>query len=53
MLDKGFNKGVPVGPEVRMSLLGGRIGIFSLLSTPLEEEGRIYSLSVIGGDIYR
>ena len=45
MLDKGFNKGVPVRAEVRMSLLGGRTGIFSLLSTPLEEEGRIYSLS--------
>jgi PAS domain S-box-containing protein len=51
MLDKGFNKGVPVRAEVRMSLLGGRIGIFSLLSTPLEEEGHIYSLSVIGRDI--
>ena len=51
MLDKGFNKGVSVRAEVRMILLGGRTGIFSLLSTPLEEEGRIYSLSVIGRDI--
>jgi PAS domain S-box-containing protein len=51
MLDKGFTKGVPVRAEVRMSLMGGRTGIFSLLSTPLEEEGRIYSLSIIGRDI--
>jgi PAS domain S-box-containing protein len=51
MLHKGFSMGVPVRTEVRMSLLGGRTGIFSLLSTPLEEEGRIYSLSIIGRDI--
>jgi PAS domain S-box-containing protein len=51
MLDKGFNNGISVRAEVRMLLLSGRIGIFSLLSTPLEEEGRIYSLSVIGRDI--
>ncbi len=51
MIDKGFNKGVSVRCEVRMMLLGGKTGIFSLLSTPLKEDGRIYALSVIGRDI--
>jgi PAS domain S-box-containing protein len=51
MLEKGFINNVPVRSEVRMLLLSGRTGIFSLLSTPLEEEGQIYALSVIGRDI--
>ncbi|HPI92171.1 MAG TPA: PAS domain-containing protein [Deltaproteobacteria bacterium] len=51
MIGRGFEKGVPVRAEVRLMLLTGRNGIFSLLCTPLEEEGRIYALSVIGRDI--
>jgi len=51
MITKGFTHGTPARCEVRLNLLNGKIGIFSLLSTPLEEEGRIYALSVIGRDI--
>ncbi len=51
MITKGFTRGTPARSEVRLHLLNGRIGIFSLLSTPLEEEGCIYTLSVIGRDI--
>lgn len=51
MTKRGFARGVPVRLEVRLKLLSGRTGIFSLLCTPLEEEGRIYALSVIGRDI--
>lgn len=51
MIGRGFDKGVPVRAEVRLMLLTGRNGIFSLLCTPLEEEGRVYALSVIGRDI--
>jgi PAS domain S-box-containing protein len=51
MITKGFTKGVPARCEVRLNLASGRIGIFSLLGTPLEENGRIYALSVIGRDI--
>jgi len=50
-IGRGFERGVPVRAEVRLQLLSGRTGIFSLLCTPLEEEGRIYALSVIGRDI--
>lgn len=51
MTERGFTQGVPVRVEVRLQLLAGRTGIFSLLCTPLEEKGRIYALSVIGRDI--
>jgi PAS domain S-box-containing protein len=51
MITKGFARGVPARSEVRLYLASGRTGIFSLLSTPLEENGRIYALSVIGRDI--
>lgn len=51
MIEKGISKGVPVRTEVRLKILGGRTGIFSLLSTPLKEEGSKYALSVIGRDI--
>jgi PAS domain S-box-containing protein len=51
MVGRGFRKGVPVRLEVRLNLLTGRTGIFSLLCTPLEEDGRIYALSVIGRDV--
>ena len=51
MITKGYARGVPARCEVRLHLLNGRIGIFSLLSTPLVEEGHIYALSVIGRDI--
>jgi len=51
MVTKGFTKGVPARCEVRLNLTNGRIGIFSLLATPLDESGHIYALSVIGRDI--
>lgn len=51
MLRKGFCNGVPSKAEVRLHLSGGRVGIFSLMSTPLTEDGHIYALSVIGRDI--
>lgn len=51
MLKKGFSSGVPVKAEVRLQPEGGKIGIFSLMSTPLAEDGHIYALSVIGRDI--
>jgi PAS domain S-box-containing protein len=51
MITKGFTRGVPARTEVRLYLENGRTGIFSLLSTPLQENGRIYALSVIGRDI--
>jgi PAS domain S-box-containing protein len=51
MRRKGFVDGTSVRSEVRMSLLNGRTGIFSLLSTPLQEDGRVYALSIIGRDI--
>lgn len=51
MVARGFRKGVPSKVEVRFRLAGGRIGIFSCMSTPLSEDGRIYGLSVIGRDI--
>ncbi len=51
MVAKGFAKGVPARCEVRLNLANGRIGIFSLLGTPLDENGHAYALSVIGRDI--
>jgi len=51
MVGKGFGAGVPAKAEVRLHLSGGRTGIFSLMSTPLIEDGHIYALSVIGRDI--
>jgi PAS domain S-box-containing protein len=51
MITTGFTRGAPARTEVRLRLLNGRIGIFSLLSTPLKEEEHIYALSVIGRDI--
>ncbi len=48
---RGFGKGSPAKTEVRMSLAKGNTGIFSLMSTPLVEDGRVYALSVIGRDI--
>ena len=51
MVARGFRKGVPSKVEVSFRLAGGRIGIFSCMSTPLSEDGRIYGLSVIGRDI--
>lgn len=51
MVVSGFCKGVPSKIEVRFRLDGGRTGIFSCMSTPLAEDGRIYALSVIGRDI--
>jgi PAS domain S-box-containing protein len=51
MLNRGFQAGVPARAEVRITLAGGKTGIFSCMSTPLEEDGHIYALSVIGRDI--
>ena len=51
MLKKGFKKGVPAKAEVRLQTAGCKIGIFSLMSTPLVEDAKIYALSVIGRDI--
>lgn len=51
MVANGFRKGVPSKIEARFRLAGGRTGIFSCMSTPLSEDGRIYALSVIGRDI--
>jgi PAS domain S-box-containing protein len=51
MVRKGFQKGAPSRTEVRLHVAEGRIGIFSLMSTPLIEDGHIYALSVIGRDI--
>ena len=51
MLGKGFHSGVPAKAEVKLHVSGGRTGIFSLMSTPLREDGHIYALSVIGRDI--
>lgn len=51
MIRKGFQKGVPSKIDVRLRLVKGDTGIFSLMSTPLVEDGRIYALSVIGRDI--
>ncbi|HDP24527.1 MAG TPA: PAS domain-containing sensor histidine kinase [Deltaproteobacteria bacterium] len=51
MLHRSFHKGVPSRCEVKLEHSCGRIGVFSLMSTPLREEGRIYALSVIGRDI--
>jgi PAS domain S-box-containing protein len=51
MVSKGFRAGVPARAEVRITLAGGKTGIFSCMSTPLEEDGHIYALSVIGRDI--
>jgi PAS domain S-box-containing protein len=51
MVANGFRKGVPSKIETRFRLAGGRTGIFSCMSTPLSEDGRIYALSVIGRDI--
>ncbi|HHO77056.1 MAG TPA: PAS domain S-box protein [Deltaproteobacteria bacterium] len=51
MLKKGFKSGLPAKIEVRLNPVKGKAGIFSLMSTPLVEDGRIYALSVIGRDI--
>jgi len=51
MLEKGFSSAVPAKTEVRLQPEGGKVGIFSLMSTPLVEDGHIYALSVIGRDI--
>ncbi len=51
MIGKGFQKGVPSKIEARLHLAKGDTGIFSLMSTPLREDGHIYALSVIGRDI--
>lgn len=50
-LARGFDECAPVRLEVRMPLASGRVGILSLLFTPLVEEGRAYALSVIGRDV--
>lgn len=50
-LSKGFSHRIPVRTEVRMPLRSGRTGIISLLCAPLEENGHIYAMSVIGRDI--
>lgn len=51
LIKKGFEKGAPSKVEVKMRLTKGNTGIFSLMSTPLMDEDRIYTLSVIGRDI--
>ncbi|MGC9324041.1 MAG: sensor histidine kinase [Desulfomonilia bacterium] len=51
MLRKGFHRGVPSRCEVKLILSCGRIGTFSLMSTPLSEDDHIYALSIIGRDI--
>ncbi|MRR35775.1 PAS domain-containing protein, partial [bacterium] len=51
VIRRGFEKGSPAKTEVRMHLTKGNTGIFSLMSTPLMEDGRVYALSVIGRDI--
>ncbi len=51
LIDKGFKEGSPSKAECRLELDEGRLGIFSLMSTPLREDGHIYALSVIGRDI--
>lgn len=51
MVRKGFQRGVPSKIEARLHLVKGDTGVFSLMSTPLIEDGHIYALSVIGRDI--
>jgi len=51
MIRRGFVDGAPSKIEARLLLARGAAGIFSLMSTPLVEDGRIYALSVIGRDI--
>lgn len=51
IMERGFKKGTPSKIEVRLCLARGNTGIFSFMSTPLVEDGRIYALSVIGRDI--
>jgi PAS domain S-box-containing protein len=51
LIERGFKRGTPFKAEVRLTLAKGTIGIFSFMSTPLIEDGRIYALSVIGRDI--
>ncbi len=50
-VSRGFTEGAPVRMEARMPLSSGRVGILSLLFTPLKENGRTYALSVIGRDV--
>ncbi|OPZ58625.1 MAG: Sporulation kinase E [Deltaproteobacteria bacterium ADurb.Bin510] len=51
LIRRNFEQGVPCKAEVCFKLASGRSGIFSLMSNPLIEEGRIYAVSIIGRDI--
>ncbi len=51
LLVRNFKQGVPSKAEVRFNLSSGKMGIFSLMSTPLVEEDHIYAISIIGRDI--
>jgi len=51
MLARNFQHGVPSKVEVRFNLASGKVGTFSLMSTPLIEDEHIYAISIIGRDI--
>ncbi len=51
VIKRGFSRPAPSKVEVRMHLAKGSTGIFSLMCTPLVEEGRVYALSIICRDI--
>jgi len=51
LIKRSFHNGVPAKITVRLHIADGKIGTFSLMSTPMAEDGHIYAMSVIGRDI--
>jgi len=51
LIQRNFELGAPSKAEVNFNLASGRSGVFSLMSNPLIEDGRIYAVSIIGRDI--
>lgn len=51
MITRAFEEKVPSKAVIRLNLLNGRVGVFSMMSTPLIERGHAYAQSIIGRDI--
>ncbi len=51
MIDRTFTEKVPSKAEIRLNVLNGRLGVFSMMSTPLIERNRVYAQSIIGRDV--
>lgn len=51
MISRAWREKVPGKREAHVQLSGGKVGVFSLMSNPLIENGQAYGLSIIGRDI--